>query len=192
MSKDDLAHKNLDDASLAGSNLSDADLSHASLRRTRLTGANLQRATLAGADLHGARLDGADVTDADLRDADLTGASLHGVDLDRAATTTGIRLAGAQGLSDEVADDRDDQAESLHLARAAEDIVLLTQDIAAMARAALDQPSPAGATDAVAHRRAAVARIADLQARRNLVEDRILSLLEDQVEPHAAAADTHR
>jgi uncharacterized protein YjbI with pentapeptide repeats len=190
MSKDDLSRKNLDDASFAGSDLSDTELSHTSLRRSQLQGANLQRAELAGADLHGAQLDGADLTGANLRDADLTGASLHGVDLERAASTEGARLSGARGLGEAGLPDRDDDGPRVHLAQATADILSLTRDIAEAARAALDPAEPPDTPDAApgAVDQHVVARIVTLQARRNLLEDRILSLLEEQTARRPAAA----
>lgn len=182
MSDHDRPRKNLDDASLSGSDLSDADLARASLRRARLNDANLQGATLAGADLHGARLDGADVTGTDLRDADLTGASLHGVDLDQAATTEGIRLAGAKGLGEEVARGQDGGAADVHMKEASEDILLITRDIAQVARE-LTTASAASGEGGVAptdtDRRAAMERIDELRARRHLLEERMMSLIED-------------
>lgn len=194
MPNNHVSRKNLDDASLDGADLSDNDLTDASMRRSRLKGANLQHAALAGADLHGAQLDGADVTGADLRDADLTDASLHGVDLDRAATTEGVRLAGARGIGDSVLQDRDDNAPLGHLTETTADILALTQDIADVARAVLD-PADASSTPGVrpdAATRHVVAQIVDLQARRNLLEDRILSLLDEQAARRPASTQRER
>lgn len=177
MSKqDDRIRKNFDDANMSGANLDDADLDDASMRRSNLEGATLKNAHLAGSDLHGAQLDHADVTGADLHDADLTGASLYDVDLDRAASTEGIHLAGATGVTGHLADDRHDQTLPRHIVQATDDIQRLTAEIVTVARrAAL---APAGATGADARREAA-ARVSDLQERRRLLEDRVLSLLED-------------
>lgn len=183
MPNDEVIGKNFDDASFAGSDLSDADLSRTSLRRAELKGANLRGATLAGADLHGARLDGVDLTGADLRDADLTDASLHGVNLDQAASTEGIRLAGAKGLGEQVACDSDDHASEAHMHEAAEDMLLITRDIAQVARdVATARAAASGHLNAEpsdTDRRAAMERIDELRARRNLVEERMMSLIED-------------
>jgi uncharacterized protein YjbI with pentapeptide repeats len=182
MPNDELTGKNLDDASFAGSDLSDADLSHTSMRRAELKGANLRGATLAGADLHGARLDGVDLTGANLHDTDLTGASLHGVDLDQAATTEGIRLAGAKGLSEQVARESDDSAPGAHMEEAAEDILLITRDIAQVARDVATSRAASGQGSELptdTDRRAAIERIDELRARRDLVEERLMSLIED-------------
>jgi uncharacterized protein YjbI with pentapeptide repeats len=184
MPNDELTGKNLDDASLAGSDLSDADLSHTSMRRAELKGANLRGATLAGADLHGARLDGVDLTGANLHDADLTGASLHGVDLDQAATTEGIRLSGAKGLGEQVARESDDRASGAHMEEAAEDILLITRDIAQVAREVATSRAVSGQGQEVptdTDRRAAIERIEELRVRRALVEERMMSIIEDSI-----------
>ncbi|HEV2127847.1 MAG TPA: pentapeptide repeat-containing protein [Thermomicrobiales bacterium] len=179
MSPDDRTHKNYDDVNLSGADLSESDLSSASLRRSQLKGANLQNATLAGSDLHGAHLDHANVTGADLRGADLTGASLHGVDLDRAATIVGARFAGATGVTGDRTADDDTQALEDHVAQAAEDIVLITRDIAALASAA------SGPDDE--DRSSIPERIAELQRRRSLLEERMLSLIDDAAQEAIAA-----
>lgn len=177
MSKnDDHTRKNFDDVNLSGANLDDAELDDASMRRTNLEGATLRNAHMAGSDLHGAQLDHADVTGADLRNADLTGASLYGVDLDRAASTEGIHLAGATGVTGRLADGRRDHTLPKHVVQATDDIQRLTLEIVTVARqGAL---APAGATGADARREAA-AQVTDLRERRSLLEDRVLSLLED-------------
>lgn len=182
MPNDELTGKNLDDASFAGSDLSDADLSHTSLRRADLKGANLQGATLAGADLHGARLDEADLAGADLREADLTNASLQGVDFDQAASTEGVRLAGARGLGKQVAREPDDRASDAHMDEAAKDILLITRDIAQVARDVSTATASSGQVREVptdTDRRAAIQRIDELRARRHLVEERMISVIED-------------
>lgn len=119
MPKDNLSGKKLDHVSLSGSDMSETDLSKSSLRRSHLKGANLQHANLSESDLHGAHLENADVTGADLHNADLSEADLHGVDLGRAASIEGIKLAGAQGLADDVTRAVSDQPE-----RAPDDRVL--------------------------------------------------------------------
>jgi uncharacterized protein YjbI with pentapeptide repeats len=123
MPSEHLAGKNLNHVNLSGTDLSDSDLSQASLRRAHLEGAKLQNANLAGSDLQGARLKDADVSGADLHNADLTEADLRGVDLDRAASTEGVRLAGAKGVPPEVAEQAaEDRVVSVHWdADAAED-----------------------------------------------------------------------
>jgi hypothetical protein len=181
---DDLAHKNLDDVNLAGSDLSHADLSNTSLRRSRLKGANLQHATLADADLHGAQLDHADLTDADLRNADLTGASLHGVDLDQAALTDGLRLAGAKGVDGEVERSHDEQAAHVHIAQTVEEMTALNREIAETAHAACSSTVVTGQRSDVsadADRRAAIEHIEGLTVRRDLLEERLLSIMEEPI-----------
>lgn len=175
MTSPDDVRKNYDDANLAGSDLSEADLANTSLRRTRLDGATLRDARLAGSDLHGASLDHADVTGADLRDADLTDASLHGVDLSR-ASTDGIRLAGAKGIAEEAAAGGDDRAAELHMAQTAAEIGQLNQQIADTARAIYEAAEPTERD-----RQAAIARISELQVRRNVREERLLALVEERL-----------
>jgi uncharacterized protein YjbI with pentapeptide repeats len=102
MTNDDLSGQNLDHVNLSGANLSDSDLSKSSLRRSHLKGTNLQHANLEHSDLHGAHLEGSDVAGADLRHTDFSGAHLHGVDLGQAASTEGITLTGARGVSDKL------------------------------------------------------------------------------------------
>ena len=102
MPKDDLHGKTLDHVNLDGCDLSDSDLSNTSLRYSHLRGAKLRGVSLLGSDLHGAQLDRADIAGADLGHADLTEAHLRGVDLSTAASSVGIRLEGAEGLTDEV------------------------------------------------------------------------------------------
>ena len=115
MRSEHLAGKNLNHVSLSGANLSDSDLSHASLRGAHLEGAKLQNTKLAGSDLQGAHLKGADVSGADLHNTNLTEADLRGVDLGRAASNEGVRLAGAKGVSSEVAEHAaDDRVVSVH------------------------------------------------------------------------------
>jgi hypothetical protein len=103
MPNDDLSGQNLDHVNLSGANLSNSDLSRSSLRRSHLKGTNLQHANLEHSDLRGAHLEGSDVAGADLRHADFSEANLHGVDLSQAASTEGITLTGATGVSDEMA-----------------------------------------------------------------------------------------
>lgn len=179
---DDLAPKNLDDVNLAGADLSDADLSNASLRRSQLKGANLQHATLAGADLHGAQLDHADLTGADLRNADLTGASLHGVDLDRAAMTDGLQLAGAKGVDDEVERSQNEQPAHVHIAQTVEEMMALNGEIAETAHTVFGSTVVTGQRSDVsadADRRAAIDHIEGLKVRRDLLEERLLSIIEE-------------
>jgi uncharacterized protein YjbI with pentapeptide repeats len=184
--KDDLARKNLDDVNLAGADLSHADLSNASLRRSRLKGANLQHATLAGADLHGAQLDHADLTDADLRDADLTGATLRGVDLDRAAMTDGLLLAGAKGVDGEVERSDREQPADLHLPQTVEEMMALNREIAETAHTVFGATATTGQRSGVsadADRRAAIEHIEALKVRRNLLEERLLSIIAEGITP---------
>lgn len=103
MPNDDLSNQNLDHVNLSGANLADSDLSRSSLRRSHLKGVNLQHADLTHSDLHGAHLEGADVAGADLRHTDFSEADLHAVDLSQAASTEGITLTGATGVSEEMA-----------------------------------------------------------------------------------------
>jgi len=87
----------LKDCDLRGVDLTGADLIGANLTRCDLRGARLVGAQLVGADLEGVDFSGADLTDADLSGALLSAARFF-VTGGAAATVTGLRLVGADGL----------------------------------------------------------------------------------------------
>lgn len=103
MPKDDLSGQNLDHGSFSDANMSDVDLSKSSLRQSQLKRTNLRNSNLTGSDLHGAHLEQADVTGANLRDTDLSDADLRGVDLSRAGSIEGVKLEGAKGVANDIA-----------------------------------------------------------------------------------------
>lgn len=176
-----LSNKNLDDANLSGSDLSDADLSQASLRRSRLTGAKLERANLAESDLHGAHLAHVDVTGADLRNADLTDARLHGVDLGQAASTDGVRLAGAKGVTGELAELASRPAEQVHLERVLERIADLHRECAEAVHALFGSGGTVdedGKAPTDADRRVAMERIGAIRRRQDALENELLTTIE--------------
>lgn len=175
MPKDDFSGQNLDDVNLSGANMQESDLSKASLRRARLKGARLQDANLAESDLHGADLNHVDITGADLRHADITAANLHGVDLEQAASTEGIRLAGATGVSNELAHIPGDQAEQLRVGRTVDDLADINRDIINTARSLFDRSHVGRRAPTTADRRAAMEYISELMRRRDALEHRLVT-----------------
>ena len=175
MTKRDLAKQHLDYTNLAGTDLSDTDLSKSSLRRANLKGVKLRNADLSESDLHGAHLEHADVTGANLQNADLSEANLHGVDLERAASTDGVRLAGAKGVPFVTSTAPDVAMEHAHLERAVAEL----ND--AIARAATSVYNPPGRPEPEASQPLCVAHIGDLRSRRDALEDRLVSLLDEGI-----------
>ena len=87
----------LKNCDLRGVDLSGVDLTGANLTRCDLRGARLVGTRLVSADLEGVDFSGADLTDADLSGALLSAARFF-VAGGAAATVTGLRLAGSDGL----------------------------------------------------------------------------------------------